>query len=222
MTDNGSCYRSQAFREACRELGLKHIRTSVPDFGMARLAATAIGLLAMTTRWRAIAATILGGFWIVSAGTWTAPILPSAWVGVDTEFRGAAGQYTGCEQQLETLGMVLDAAKEGAEAVVLPESPAGIWTPTTEALWRGPLQGTRVTVNLGAIAVGSNGYDNVMVDVSATGQRCAIPSVCRCPCPCGSRGWLGSDGLLVRERTSLPTQVRCEAEGLLVGAVAPR
>ena len=27
MTDNGSCYKSLAFRDACRELGLKHIRT---------------------------------------------------------------------------------------------------------------------------------------------------------------------------------------------------
>jgi len=27
MTDNGSCYRSKAFRNACRDLGLKHIRT---------------------------------------------------------------------------------------------------------------------------------------------------------------------------------------------------
>ena len=27
MTDNGSCYRSIAFRKACRDLGLKHIRT---------------------------------------------------------------------------------------------------------------------------------------------------------------------------------------------------
>ena len=27
MTDNGSCYKSFAFRDACRELGLKHIRT---------------------------------------------------------------------------------------------------------------------------------------------------------------------------------------------------
>lgn len=27
MTDNGSCYRSFAFRNACRRLGLKHIRT---------------------------------------------------------------------------------------------------------------------------------------------------------------------------------------------------
>lgn len=27
MTDNGSCYRSFAFRDACRRLGLKHIRT---------------------------------------------------------------------------------------------------------------------------------------------------------------------------------------------------
>lgn len=27
MTDNGSCYRSNAFRNACRDLGLRHIRT---------------------------------------------------------------------------------------------------------------------------------------------------------------------------------------------------
>jgi transposase InsO family protein len=27
MTDNGSCYRSRAFRDACKTLGLKHIRT---------------------------------------------------------------------------------------------------------------------------------------------------------------------------------------------------
>jgi transposase InsO family protein len=27
MTDNGACYRSRAFRQACRDLGLKHIRT---------------------------------------------------------------------------------------------------------------------------------------------------------------------------------------------------
>jgi len=27
MTDNGSCYRSRAFRDACRDLGLRHIRT---------------------------------------------------------------------------------------------------------------------------------------------------------------------------------------------------
>jgi len=27
MTDNGSCYKAFAFRDACRELGLKHVRT---------------------------------------------------------------------------------------------------------------------------------------------------------------------------------------------------
>ena len=27
MTDNGSCYRSAHFRDACRDLGLRHIRT---------------------------------------------------------------------------------------------------------------------------------------------------------------------------------------------------
>ena len=28
MTDNGACYKAFAFRDACRTLGLKHIRTS--------------------------------------------------------------------------------------------------------------------------------------------------------------------------------------------------
>jgi transposase InsO family protein len=27
MTDNGSCYRSKEFRNACRDLGLRHIKT---------------------------------------------------------------------------------------------------------------------------------------------------------------------------------------------------
>jgi transposase InsO family protein len=27
MTDNGSCYKSFAFRKACKRFGLKHIRT---------------------------------------------------------------------------------------------------------------------------------------------------------------------------------------------------
>jgi transposase InsO family protein len=27
MTDNGACYRSKAFAKACRDLGIKHIRT---------------------------------------------------------------------------------------------------------------------------------------------------------------------------------------------------
>ena len=27
MTDNGSCYRSKAFRDACRQLRIRHIRT---------------------------------------------------------------------------------------------------------------------------------------------------------------------------------------------------
>ena len=27
MTDNGSCYRAKAFRNACNDLGLKHIKT---------------------------------------------------------------------------------------------------------------------------------------------------------------------------------------------------
>lgn len=29
MTDNGSCYKVFAFQDACRALGLKHIRTQL-------------------------------------------------------------------------------------------------------------------------------------------------------------------------------------------------
>ena len=37
MTDNGSCYVSRAFRQACQRLGLKHIRTRpIPPEPMAR------------------------------------------------------------------------------------------------------------------------------------------------------------------------------------------
>jgi transposase InsO family protein len=31
MTDNGSCYKSFAFRRACKRLGLKHVRTRPPE-----------------------------------------------------------------------------------------------------------------------------------------------------------------------------------------------
>jgi transposase InsO family protein len=30
MTDNGSCYQAFTFRDACRDLGIKHIRTKPP------------------------------------------------------------------------------------------------------------------------------------------------------------------------------------------------
>jgi transposase InsO family protein len=35
MTDNGSCYLSQAFRQACQRLGLKHVRTKPRTKGKA-------------------------------------------------------------------------------------------------------------------------------------------------------------------------------------------
>lgn len=142
-----------------------------PGWGWLGLAATALGLLAMTTRWRTIAAPILGGFWMVSAANWASPTQPNGWLGVETQFRGAKGHYAGYDQQIETIRMVLNAVNEGAEVVVLPESAAGIWTPTTESLWREALQGIEVIVNLGAIIVGPNGYDNVMLEVSASGAE---------------------------------------------------
>jgi hypothetical protein len=140
-----------------------------PAWGWMGLGAAAIGLLAVTTRFWPIAILILGGLWICSAATWTGPIVPVGWVGVDTQFRGANGQYAGYEQQRATIARVLAAVDAGANVVVLPESAAGIWTPTVERLWTDALRDRDVVVNAGAVIVDHGGYDNLMMAISSVG-----------------------------------------------------
>jgi hypothetical protein len=142
-----------------------------PGWGWIGLAAAAIGLLIMTTRFWPIAIPILGGLWIWSAASWTGPIVPNGWVGADTEFRGLNGQYAGYEQQLETIAAVRTAYYAGAHVVVLPESAAGIWTPTVERLWTDALHGLAIVVNVGAVIVNHEGYDNLMIEVSGDGAN---------------------------------------------------
>lgn len=141
-----------------------------PGWGWWGLAAAAIGLLTMTTRIRPFAILIFGGLWIWSVPTWTGPHMPQGWVGVDTHFRGENGEYAGYAQQLETVGLVKDAAA-GATMIVLPESALGIWTPTAEHLWRRALAGLDITVNAGAVVVDPNGYDNVMLEITGDGAH---------------------------------------------------
>lgn len=47
-----------------------------PGWGWAGLAATATGLVVITTRWWPAAAIALGGIWLWSAASWTAPPVP--------------------------------------------------------------------------------------------------------------------------------------------------
>ena len=135
------------------------------------LAAAAILMLAMTTKRWPIAAAVVGGFWVLSSASWTPPNLPDGWVGVDTKFRGTAGHYAGYDQQLATMALVKSAAADGTNVVVLPESAAGLWTPTIERLWTRELAGSDAIVIAGAAVVARDGYDNVMLQVSAGGAK---------------------------------------------------
>lgn len=141
-----------------------------PGWGWFGLAATAIGLLAMTTRYWPIVVTVTGGAFAYSATDWPPPSSPEDWAGIDTSFQSSeAGQYADYAQHMATIQLVKQAGEQGANVVVLPESAFGIWTATTEWLWTRELAGLDVVVNGGAIVVDEEGYDNVMVEVSGKG-----------------------------------------------------
>jgi hypothetical protein len=142
-----------------------------PGWGWFGIIAAAILMLAMTTKRWSIAAALLGSFWAWSAANWTPPNLPEGWVGVDTRFGGSAGHYAGYAQQLGTIALAKTASVDDARTNVLPESAAGFWTPTVERLWARELTGSDVTVIAGAAIVNRDGYDNVLVRISAEGSE---------------------------------------------------
>lgn len=139
-----------------------------PGWGWWGLAAAAAGLLAMTTKWWPAASIALGGLWLWSAATWTAPSLPEGWIGVDLRLGQTLGRDISLDHHRDLIATAKRAEKEdGIRIVVLPESSLGFWTPTVERLWRGGLSGTPVTVIAGAAIIEPNGYDNVMVAIAA-------------------------------------------------------
>ncbi len=177
-------------RDRVLRYGIAAVLMSVPPFGIVGwahpitgagmvfsgwgwpgLVVAMIGLLAMTTRFWPIATLAMAGLCLWSAATWAPPDTAEGWIGIDTHFRGENGHYADYAQQFETIGLVTEAAGDGAQVVVLPESAAGIWTPTTSRLWSRALEGTDLTVIAGAIIVDAGGYDNVMVEVSGEGSR---------------------------------------------------
>lgn len=166
-----------------------------PAWSWFGLGAAATGLMVMTTRAWPIATVVLGGLSLWTAATWTPPDMPDGWVGVDTQFHGESGQYADYAQQLKTIELVRDAAS-GRLVIVLPESAARIWTPTTERLWRHGLRDLDVVVNVGAIEVSRVGYDNVMVEISATEASVVYRE--RMPVPVSMwqpwLEWTGQDG----------------------------
>ncbi len=142
-----------------------------PGWGWWGLAATVAGLAMMTSRGRLAAALVLGGFWAWSAPTWTGPNLPEGWQGVDLELGETLGRDTSFARHRVLMDAVLRSARDGDRVIVLPESALGFWTPTAERLWREALRGRAITVIAGAVVIERQGYDNVMVALSANEAR---------------------------------------------------
>lgn len=164
-----------------------------PGWGWLGLVAAAAGLLVMTTKWWPAASIALGGFWLWSAATWTPPPLPYGWTGVDLELGQSLGRDVALDRHRDLVATVKRTASQGAGVVVLPESTLGFWTPTVDRLWRGGLNGTTITVIAGGVIVGSDGYDNAMIAVSAPGSQILYRE--RMPVPVSMwqpwRRWIG-------------------------------
>ncbi|MFT4118311.1 conjugal transfer protein TraB [Bradyrhizobium sp.] len=157
------------------------------------LAATVAVLLAMATpRWP-FAAVIAAAFWAWSATHWMAPRPPEGWVGIDTTFGSALGRMPDLDQSGALLARV---RASGTRVAVLPESAAGMWTPTMSAFWMAGLRGTDMTVIAGAALVDREGYDNVMME--STGARVRRLYIERMPVPVSMwqpwLAWAGQSG----------------------------
>lgn len=143
----------------------------LPGWGWVGLAAVATIMLVMTTRGWPIATMALGGLYAWSALAWTPPTLLNGWRGLDLEQGSSLGRGSDLDRQRDLVATARRAAGEGARVVVLPESALGLWTPTIEHLWRNELRGLDVTVIAGAAVIDRDGYDNVMVAISAGESR---------------------------------------------------
>ncbi|WP_248305836.1 carbon-nitrogen hydrolase family protein, partial [Devosia psychrophila] len=154
----------------------------LPGWGWWGLAMTMVLLMSsVSTRLRWLAIAVIGALSISASMNWTEPAPPSSWRGIDTSFVTGREQYADYAQQRVTIHLVQAAAVDGAKVVVLPESAFGIWTPTAEALWSGALANFQVTVIGGAIILAGDGYENLMISVTAKGaevlyrQRMPVP-----------------------------------------------
>ncbi|RUV47470.1 conjugal transfer protein TraB, partial [Mesorhizobium sp. M5C.F.Ca.IN.020.29.1.1] len=127
---------------------------------------------------------------------WTAPALPDGFRGVDLEVGRSLGRNGTLERQRDLITTVMQTAGQSGETVVLPESALGFWTPSVEHLWRDALSDSDVTVIAGAAVVDAQGYDNVLVEISA--QEVGVLYHERMPVPVSMwqpwRRWLGQDG----------------------------
>lgn len=138
-----------------------------PGWGWCGFVATVTGIAMMTSRYRLAVIFSLGGFWLWSAATWTHPIIPERWKGVDLEMGQSLGRDRSLLYHRKLIAAVQAAAGKEARFVVLPESALGFWTPTIARLWQEGIRGSGLTVIAGAAVIDVTGYDNAMVAISS-------------------------------------------------------
>ena len=167
-----------------------------PACGWWGLVATATGLAMMTSRYWPTAAVALGGLWLWSAATWTQPVLPDGWKGIDLKQGQNLGRDGSLEYHRNLVATVRAATAKGTRFFVLPESVLGFWTPTVARVWQEALRGSDTTVIAGAAVIDAGGYENVMVAISAEETRILYRE--RMPVPVSMwqpwRAWTGQGG----------------------------
>lgn len=153
-----------------------------PGWGWLGLALTMSGMVNFLTKIRSVIAIALTFLWITSVLNWTSSSVPQSWIGVDTNFHKALGRGFDLSQQWHLIHTMQAAANRSrANVIVAPESAAGYWTTTTQALWRQAAINMGTTLVVGAAVVREIGYDNVMIAIEKTGaatiyrQRMPVP-----------------------------------------------
>ncbi|MCM2501935.1 conjugal transfer protein TraB, partial [Neorhizobium galegae] len=139
-----------------------------PAWGWCGLAAVTAGLAIMTTRYRPAAAVTLACFWLWSAAFWTAPEIGQHWQGIDLQLGNSLGRDISLGRHRELAATLRSQRRPDTAYLLLPESALGFWTPSVAHLWRQQFTGTDLNVIAGAVVVDPEGYDNVLVRVSAT------------------------------------------------------
>lgn len=142
-----------------------------PGMQWAGLLLAFVLLMGMASPRRLIAIGLLLSLWCIAIVSWASPSPPRGWVGLDTQVHDIIGADTAYAAQVATIAKATAAASRGADVVIFPESAAGRWTQTIERLWVERLRDQTVTVALGAVLITRQGYDNVLMEVSATSAR---------------------------------------------------
>lgn len=138
-----------------------------PGWGWFGLVAAVTSIAMISSRYWLAVTICLGGLWLWSAATWTDPILPEGWKGVDLEMGQSLGRDRSLRYHQKLIAAVHAATGDETRFVVLPESTLGFWTPTIARVWQEGIRGRGLTVIAGAAVIDAIGYDNVMVAISS-------------------------------------------------------